>query len=111
MVLVMTQLTPDLLFVFGFFFGCAHGVFYPALSALCVEQADASERGRVMTLVMGSFRIGNVVSAVLLGWVAERQGYPTVFTLASLGCWLGVAALHTLPAEPKPSAMVDTASS
>jgi MFS family permease len=111
MVLVMTQLTPDLLFVFGFFFGCAHGVFYPALSALCVEQARPSERGRVMTLVMGSFRMGNVVSAVLLGWVAEAYGYTPVFVLASLGCWFGVAALHSMREDEKPAAQMDPASS
>ena len=111
MVLVMTRLTPDLLFVFGFFFGATHGVFYPALSALCVEQASPSERGRVMTLVMGSFRVGNVVSAVLLGWVAEGYGYPTVFVLASLGSWLGVAALHSTPADAKRAPQMDAASS
>lgn len=99
--LIMTMLTPALLFVFGFLFGCAHGIFYPALSALCVEQAGKSERGRVMTLVMGSFRLGNVVSAVLLGWVAEVYGYRVVFVLASLASWLGVAALYATPADEK----------
>ena len=111
MVLVMTQLTPDRLFVFGFGFGCAHGVFYPALSALCVEQAGRRERGRVMTLVMGSFRLGNVVSALLLGWVAEAFGYQIVFVLASLASWLGVAALYATPADEKRSAQMDAASS
>jgi MFS family permease len=100
-VLLMTQLTPSVLLPFGFLFGCAHGVFYPALSALCVEQAGASERGRVMTLVMGSFRLGNVCSAVALGWVAEVYGYRPVFVLASLACWLGVAALYRTPADEK----------
>lgn len=102
--LIMTQLTPDRLLVFGFLFGCAHGIFYPALSALCVEQAGRSERGRVMTLVMGSFRLGNVVSALLLGWVAEAYGYRTVFVLASLASWLGVAALYATPADEKSAA-------
>jgi MFS family permease len=98
-VLLMTQLTPNTLFVFGFLFGCAHGVFYPALSALSVEQAGRSERGRAMTLVMGSFRLGNVISALLMGWVAEAHGFPAVFVLASLTCWVGVAALYAAPAD------------
>jgi MFS family permease len=109
--LLMTQLTPDTLFLFGFLFGCAHGVFYPALSALCVEQAGVSERGRAMTLVMGSFRLGNVISALLLGWVAEAYGFPVVFVLASLVCWVGVAALHLAPADDKRAQAMGAASS
>jgi MFS family permease len=111
MVLVMTQLTPDTLFLFGFGFGCAHGVFYPALSALFVEQAGRSQRGRAMTLVMGSFRLGNVISALALGWVAEAYGYQAVFVLASLVSWLGVAALYAAPADEKRAAQMDAASS
>jgi MFS family permease len=101
MVLAMTQLTPSRLLAFGFLFGCSHGVFYPALSALCIEQTRAEQRGRVMTLVMGSFRLGNVVSVLALGWVAERYGYPIVFVLASLVSWLGVAALAAPGDAPK----------
>ena len=99
MVLVMTKLTPATLLPFGFLFGCAHGIFYPSLSAMCVEQASASERGRVMTLVMGSFRLGNVLSAVALGWVAELHGYRTAFVLASIASFMGVAALFATPTD------------
>jgi len=109
--LLMTQLTPDTLFLFGFLFGCSHGVFYPALTALSVEQAGRSERGRAMTLVMGSFRLGTVVSALLLGWVAEAYGYLAVFVLASLASWLGVAALCATPADDKRTTQMDAASS
>jgi MFS family permease len=91
--LAMTLLTPARLFVFGFFFGWAHGVFYPALSAMCVEQAEVHERGRAVTLVMGCFRLGNVLSALALGWIAELSGYRTVFVLAGLVNALGVVAL------------------
>ena len=103
MVLAMTQLTPSRLLVFGFLFGCTHGVFYPALSALCVEQARAEERGRVMTLVMGSFRLGNFASAIALGAIAESYGYRVVFVLAALASALGVWALFAIP-DGKPAA-------
>jgi predicted MFS family arabinose efflux permease len=102
MVLAMVELTPDRLLLFGFLFGCTHGIFYPSLSAACVEQADSAERGRVMTLVMGAFRLGNVASALVLGSVAERYGFPAVFVLASIGCMLGVAALYFTP-EDRPA--------
>jgi MFS family permease len=94
MVLAMVALTPGRLLVFGFLFGCTHGVFYPALSASCVEQAGNAERGRVMTLVMGAFRLGNVASTLVLGTIAELYDFRTVFVLAALGCAGGVAALY-----------------
>jgi MFS family permease len=93
-VLGMTQITPARLLPLGFLFGCAHGFFYPALNALCVEQTRPEQRGRVMTLVNGSFQLGNMSSILLFGWVAERHGYPLVFVLASGLAWLGVLALY-----------------
>jgi fucose permease len=64
-----------------------------------------------MTLVMGSFRLGNVISALLLGWVAEAYGFQTVFVLASLVCWVGVAALYATPADDKRAEQMGAASS
>jgi MFS family permease len=109
MVLAMTQLTPSRLLLFGFLFGYAHGVYYPTLSAMFVEHAHPDERGRVMTLVTGSFRLGNVCSALALGWVAERYGYREVFVLASFVSALGVGALalqhQHRPARADPSSL------
>jgi MFS family permease len=93
-VLSMTQLTPSLLLWFGLAFGFAHGFFYPALSALTLEVADARVRGRAMTLVTGAFNLGNMLSIVSLGWVAHTYGYPLVFMLASLVAAFGVAVLY-----------------
>ncbi|HEX7479840.1 MAG TPA: MFS transporter [Polyangiales bacterium] len=93
-VLAMTQLLPSRLFVLGLLFGCAHGFFYPALNALCVEQTRPEQRGRVMTLVNGSFQLGNMSSVLAFGWVAERYGYPRVFVLAAAITCLGLAALY-----------------
>ncbi len=104
-VLAMTQITPARLLALGFLFGCAHGFFYPALNALCVEQTLPAQRGRVMTLVNGSFQLGNMSSVLAFGWVAERYGYPTVFVLASAVTWLGVGAL-CVEATRKPRLVV-----
>jgi len=93
-VLVMTQLSPGRLFGFGFAFGLAHGFFYPALSALTLEVADASARGRAMTLVTGAFNLGNTVSVTSFGWVVHGYGYQTVFVSASLVACCGIAILY-----------------
>jgi MFS family permease len=92
-VLAMTQLAPSRLLAFGFAFGFAHGFFYPALNGLALERITGSQRGRAMTLVNGSFHLGNTVSVVLFGWVAHRYGYPAVFVLASLAACLGIFTL------------------
>jgi MFS family permease len=94
MVLAMTQLTPDRLLVLGFGFGLAHGFFFPALNAYTVELAAASERGRAMTLVNGAFHLGNTLSILSCGWVAEHYGYVPAFVLAAAIAATGVCALH-----------------
>jgi len=93
MVLAMTQLTPGLLLFLGFGFGCAHGFFYPALSAFSLEFTQAHERGRAMTLTNGAFHLGNTFSVLCCGWAADSYGYPSAFLLASGIAWLGVGVL------------------
>jgi MFS family permease len=93
-VLAMTQLSPGRLLWFGLAFGSAHGFFYPALNALALERTHAGERGRAMTLVNGSFHLGNTTSVVTFGWVAHAYGYQLVFVLASVVACFGVVALY-----------------
>lgn len=94
MVLAMTQLTPELLVPLGFGFGLAHGFFFPALNAYALEFTARSERGRVMTLVNGTFHLGNTGSVLCCGWVAAEYGYPLAFVFAAAVAGLGVCALH-----------------
>jgi predicted MFS family arabinose efflux permease len=93
-VLCMTQLSPSRLFGLGFAFGLAHGFFYPALSALTLEAADANVRGRALTLVTGAFNLGNTLSVMSFGWVANSYGYRTVFVLAALIACFGAGLLY-----------------
>jgi MFS family permease len=111
-VLAMTQLSPSRLLEFGFIFGFAHGFFYPALNALALEFTHTAERGRAMTLINGSFHLGNTTSVVTFGWVAHSYGYPPVFVLASLVTCVGIVTLYlsaahgavdTAPAAAEPS--------
>src|SRR5262245_50575134 len=60
--------------------GLAHGVFYPAFNAVAIERCGASERGKVMALYQAAFQGGGAVGPLALGLLAERAGYPPVFT-------------------------------
>ena len=92
-VLMMATLEPGRLGWIGAAFGLGHGLFYPALNALALEQAGPYERGKVMALFNGAFNAGWAVGAVALGALAERAGYPPVFAVASAVTFFGVALL------------------
>lgn len=91
---VVTMLTawvlPDLLLVFGFGFGVAHGLLYPTLAALVAEQSLPSHRGRALTRLNAAFNAGCGLSLLGSGVLAKGAGYGWVF--------LGVGAVTTLSA-------------
>ena len=101
-VLSMTQLTPGRLLGFGLAFGFAHGFFYPALNALALENTLQNERGRAMTLVSGAFHLGNTLSVLAFGWVAQHFGFSPVFVLAACVAFAGLAVLYA--SAPKAAA-------
>jgi predicted MFS family arabinose efflux permease len=83
----MAELWPGSLPVFGVGIGLTHGLFYPAFNALAVEAVGPLERGKVMALFQAFFQLGGAAGSLLLGALAESQGYPPVF-LAAGGCLL-----------------------
>lgn len=94
-VAAMTRLGPGTLVMHGAFFGCAHGLFYPAMNALTLENCDERARGKVMAYYNGSFQMGFMVSSFCLGWVAQSYGYPVVFLIGSCVALAGAATLAT----------------
>jgi len=95
---------PTHLFVVGASMGLAHGVAYPALTALGIARADAFSRGMVVSIVHGAFNGGHAFFAITLGWVAASFGYPPSFWLAG-AITLGGAALLGLQRVPARSAL------
>jgi MFS family permease len=95
--LVTTRLEPSWLFGIGLGLGLAHGLLYPALNALLVETSPVGARGIVMTSYNGAFNLGFAMSVVSFGAIAEIAGYPTIFLLAGLAVFTGVAALALIP--------------
>ncbi|HKQ68509.1 MAG TPA: MFS transporter [Polyangiaceae bacterium] len=92
-VLSMQWLEPGWLEPIGAVFGLAHGLFFPAFSALTVEGTSEAERGKIMSLSNGGFNLGFALSGVVFGPIAERSGFPTVFLVAGLATFGGVAFL------------------
>lgn len=89
----MAGLTPGSLALIGAAFGVAHGLFYPAFNALVMEPVHELERGKVYAIFIGAFNAGWGVSGIVLGWVAERHGYPTVFVCAGLAVLVALGML------------------
>jgi predicted MFS family arabinose efflux permease len=92
--LVMRGLKPELLFVYGFAFGSAHGLLYPTLNALVLEVLPPSRKGLGMVLFNGSFNLGSSTGGLVWGVLAARAGYPSIYTGAALLALVAVAALR-----------------
>jgi len=92
-VLAMQLLRPGWLAPIGAVFGLAHGLFFPAFSALTLERLQNGERGKLTALSNGAFNAGIAISGALFGVIAEHQGYPQVFLVAGLATLGGVAML------------------
>jgi predicted MFS family arabinose efflux permease len=73
--------------------GLAHGMFYPALNAVVVEDAEDDVRGKVMAVYNGAFNVGFSVGSLALGYVAEAAGYGWVFTLGGVASFAALALL------------------
>jgi predicted MFS family arabinose efflux permease len=84
--------------------GIAHGIAYPALTALGIERADSSSRGMVVSIVHGTFNGGHALFAYTLGMVAVSTGYPAAFWIAG-AVTLGGALLLGVRRAPAPAAL------
>src|SRR5262245_9710465 len=92
-VFAMQGLRPGWLEPLGAALGIAHGFFFPACSALIVERALPEERGKLMALSNAAFSGGLALASVVLGGIAEHDGYPRAYLVAGLVTTGGVALL------------------
>lgn len=99
--LATTELQPSWLLGIGLGLGVAHGLLYPALNALLIASTPAGARGVVMTSYNGAFNLGFAMSVVSFGAIAEIAGFSSIFLLAGLGTFSGVAALALIPGRAK----------
>ncbi len=85
------------LFFVGALMGLAHGVAYPALTALGLQRTDPSSRGMVMSIVHGAFNGGHACFAYFLGALAEQVGFNQAFWIAGAISFMGVLLLSFRP--------------
>ncbi len=76
----------------GLLFGLAHGVLYPVLSAIVLDQARPEHRGRAIGLFSLAFSVGANLTIMLYGMVADLWGYGWMFAVAAAA--LGAAAAY-----------------
>ena len=92
-VALTANITPATLLFAGIGLGIAHGVLYPALNAMALERATDSNRAVIATLFGGAFSLGNALSVMGLGVVADAVGYGSVFFGTAALTLTGAAAL------------------
>jgi MFS family permease len=88
----MLRLDPAFLWLFGAFFGLAHGILYPTLNALVLSTMPPSWRGRAMIFHNGAFNVGSGLGGLAWGALVGSLGYRAMFTAAALTA-LGAAAV------------------
>lgn len=81
-ILGFTWLEPELLAALGAGLGLSHGLLFPSLNALVLQETPPERRGRVQALFFGSFHFGMALSGVLLGAFVPRLGYAGLFVVA-----------------------------
>jgi MFS family permease len=100
----MRELDVDLLAVYGFAFGAAHGLLYPTLNALLLELLPVGRRGLGMVLYNGAFNLGSSVGSLGWGLLAKHYGYSALYTTAALHSLLAAGILLLSPRRRAQSA-------
>ena len=91
--LILWQLGPTRLGAVGAAMGLAHGVLYPALSALAIERSDEKTKGMAFAIVHGAFNGGHALFSFTLGALATHYGFGWTFVSAALITALGLGVL------------------
>ena len=73
-----------LLGVAGFLAGAAHGLVYPALTALVVDMTPPERRGRIVGVFMAFILLGQAGGAAGFGYLANAVGYGLMFAILTI---------------------------
>ncbi len=91
--LAASVLRPEALFALGLGFGVAHGIVWPALSALAVETAPPGRVGSALTRVQALFAAGSMLAVWLGGQLVAAIGYGPSFVAVGVAVSGGAVAL------------------
>ena len=88
-----------LLFLAGLSTGAAHGLLFPALSALVMDLAPEGQRARVLAIYSSVFLTGNALGAMIFGYVAHGLGYGVMFSALTALLTAGFVLSFRLPRQ------------
>jgi hypothetical protein len=77
--------------------GAGHGSLFPVLSALAIARAPVAMQGAVVSLHTAALDLGAVLGTPLCGAIADRAGYPTMYMVMGICCWVGLILMVTDP--------------
>lgn len=77
--------------------GAGHGSLFPVLNALAIGRAPAAMQGAVVSLHTAALDFGAVLGTPLCGAVADAAGYPTMYVVMGIACWVGLVLMVTDP--------------
>ncbi len=74
----------------GFLSGCGHGFLFPCLNTLAIRNEPIEIRGKINGVFTGGIDAGAFVGSVMLGYIGEWAGFPTLFFVAGLAFLIGL---------------------
>lgn len=74
----------------GLMSGCGHGFLFPCLNTLAIRNEPIEIRGKINGVFTGGIDAGAFVGSVILGYIGEWAGFPTLFFAAGLALLLGL---------------------
>ena len=83
----------------GAVFGMGHGLLYPTMNAWIADWSNPRNIGRTQSLFSGSYSLGISSCAFFFGTIVEKQGFPTMFAVASAVSLVGLAVFLRGPRE------------
>lgn len=74
----------------GFMSGCGHGFLFPCLNTLAIRNEPIEIRGKINGVFTGGIDAGAFLGSVVLGYIGEWAGFPTLFFAAGLAFLIGL---------------------
>ena len=89
-VIFLTQATGgQQVLIAAIFEGIGAGTLLPTIIALISDRSSGYERGRVYSVCLGGFDIGNALAGPLVGSLGSSLNYQTIFTISSSFAFIG----------------------
>ena len=85
----------------GLLAGGAHGLLYPALSALVMDVTPERRRGPAVGIYSSVFLVGNAVGSIVFGYVAHGLGYAVMWGALTTILGVGFAWSFRLQSRPR----------